>query len=98
MRPPPGRPQGSPHHLLIRPRPYYDHEAALGGARSHSKGRGGDEGMRGPLWLPWGGVGPLAHLITNKRQGEEQWRRDAGTLVVALGRRGAARIGLAPSR
>jgi hypothetical protein len=29
----------------------------------HSKGRGGAGVVWGPLWLPWGGVGPLAQLL-----------------------------------
>ena len=47
----------------VRPRPYNDHESAWGGARSHSRGRGGGEGRSGSfgtLWLPWGGGRPLA--------------------------------------
>ncbi len=43
--------------------PYDDDGAAAQAARSHSKGRGGDEGRWGPLRLPWGGVGPLARLL-----------------------------------
>ena len=42
---------------------YDDDGAAAQAARSHSKGRGGDEERWGPLRLPWGGVGPLAQLL-----------------------------------
>ena len=57
---PPGRPQGSPPLIRVLPRPYNDH----GAARSHCRGGGGGEERWGPLWLPWGGVGPLAHTPT----------------------------------
>jgi len=58
VRIPPGRPQGSHPLIHILSRPYYDSELLAEPTRSHSKGRGGRERMRGPLWLPWEGVGP----------------------------------------
>src|SRR5437660_12703656 len=33
-------------------------------ASCHSKGRGGGRAVPGPLRLPWGGVGPLARLLS----------------------------------
>src|SRR5215469_9475063 len=56
---PPGRPQGSPPHIRIHPRPYYDHGVAPQGASCHSKGRRGGGVVRGHLRLPWGDVGPF---------------------------------------
>jgi hypothetical protein len=45
------------------PRLSHDHGVPQGAARSHSRGRGGSGAVRGPLRLPWGGVGPLARLL-----------------------------------
>ena len=58
----------SPRHILAMtgqaapplPSPYYDTEPPAELNRGHSKGWGGGEGTRRPLWLPWGGVEPLA--------------------------------------
>jgi hypothetical protein len=71
-----GRPPRPPLSLThfrarqARTYPYDDDGAAAPAARSHCKGRGGGGVVRGPLWLPWGGVGPLA--------GEGRRKADAG--------------------
>ena len=76
----------------------YDHVVALQAARSHCKGRGGGEGMPGPLWLPWGGggllAGPSLKCVRERANRRGQNRSDAvahsdkkkrGQLVLPLG-------------
>jgi hypothetical protein len=62
----------------------YDHGAAAPAARSHCRGGSGEDEGRGPLWSPWGGVGPLAQL--SPLQPTVSW-----STITGMGKRGAAR-------